>query len=767
MTARIMRSALIVLIVATPYAASQSARSRTELENVAAFARLYGVVRYFYPSDAAAAMDWDRFAVYGIKQVRSARNASTLARELKELFTPLGPGLLIANQLPLARTGPPDPSLVAWRTRGVAAVWPMAYRASRTNRPYVDGYVIALTQKISASQFRGKTIRLQGRVRVRSHSWDGVATLRLVVGRGNQGTGFADRMDNRPIRDSTWRDYIVEGPVAQDATEVTVGVSASGAVIADFDALTLYTRAPSEDWMPVPLEDAGFEAPGAEGPWRREGNAKSVVISRPTDQAQEGQRFLRIAPPALGTPEAAALDAAGREWFGEFWTPTAGAYADVGLGLGIRAHVALALTDAEARSTNERPSGTLAALRREVQSVTGPSETPDVDARLADVVVAWNLFRHFYPYWSDVDVDWDSRLIPQLEAAYRAVTRDGAGDALRALVVEARDGHGHVFDSLRGEVNWPDGRAQVPLRFGLVDGHVIVTMSAVPDRVSVGARVSTIDGIPAEDRFQAGLRLVSGSERWRVVKTLIEIAKCTKGRTMKVLLDTGHGPREIDLECHAAEPGAPPPPAEARPEPISEVFPGVWYVDLTRARTADVKPMLQTLAAAGAVVFDMRGYPTDAGYDILPYLIDSPEADRWMHVAKIIGPFGQLAGWEHSGWDLKPAAPRIAGKRVFMTNAGAISYAESVMGYVADRKLGTIIGGQTAGTNGNVCLVRLPGGFVVRFTGLRVTGHDGQTPFHLVGVKPDIPMSPTLAGVRAGRDEVLERAIAFVRQGTK
>ena len=51
---------------------------------------------------------------------------------------------------------------------------------------------------------------------------------------------------------------------------------------------------------------------------------------------------------------------------------------------------------------------------------------------------------------------------------------------------------------------------------------------------------------------------------------------------------------------------------------------------------------------------------------------------------------------------------------MFLTDGGAISYAESVMGYVADRKLG-IVGSPTAGTNGNVATFVTPG--EVNFTG--------------------------------------------------
>ena len=46
---------------------------------------------------------------------------------------------------------------------------------------------------------------------------------------------------------------------------------------------------------------------------------------------------------------------------------------------------------------------------------------------------------------------------------------------------------------------------------------------------------------------------------------------------------------------------------------------------------------------------------------------------------------------------------------------------------------------------------------------MRVTGHDGRTAHHLLGIKPDILVAPTIAGLRDGRDEVLDRALAIMR----
>ena len=71
---------------------------------------------------------------------------------------------------------------------------------------------------------------------------------------------------------------------------------------------------------------------------------------------------------------------------------------------------------------------------------------------------------------------------------------------------------------------------------------------------------------------------------------------------------------------------------------------------------AQVKPAIAKLSQASGVVFDLRGYPTDAGAQMLPHLIGEAENDRWMHVAKITGPFGRSAGWQSFGWNLKPAS---------------------------------------------------------------------------------------------------------------
>jgi C-terminal processing protease CtpA/Prc len=171
---------------------------------------------------------------------------------------------------------------------------------------------------------------------------------------------------------------------------------------------------------------------------------------------------------------------------------------------------------------------------------------------------------------------------------------------------------------------------------------------------------------------------------------------------------------------------------------------------------------MDELAKAQGIVVDVRGYPT-SGPNWLRHFLTTPDDAKWMHVPRIIRPdYEDVSSFDHSGWDMKPARPHVAGKVAFITGPGAQSYAESLMGYVEGYQLGPIVGSATSGANGNINRVPLPGGFSFSFTGMKVTRMDGRQ-HHIIGIQPTHPVERTLAGIRAGRDEELEAALELVR----
>lgn len=187
-------------------------------------------------------------------------------------------------------------------------------------------------------------------------------------------------------------------------------------------------------------------------------------------------------------------------------------------------------------------------------------------------------------------------------------------------------------------------------------------------------------------------------------------------------------------------------------------------MDLTRADAAAYRAALPKLAQAKTVIFDVRGYPS------VPRGVLNAMSDRTIKSAKMEAPLvarpdHTAFDWVGEGWTIPAQGNRLSGKLIFITDGRAISYAESILGVVEGERLGPIVGEPTAGTNGDVNPLPLPGGYTLAYTGLRVTKQDGSR-HHGIGIIPTHPVSRSLAGFRAGRDEQLDVALSLAEDAT-
>jgi C-terminal processing protease CtpA/Prc len=70
-----------------------------------------------------------------------------------------------------------------------------------------------------------------------------------------------------------------------------------------------------------------------------------------------------------------------------------------------------------------------------------------------------------------------------------------------------------------------------------------------------------------------------------------------------------------------------------------------------------------------------------------------------------------------------------------------------------------VVGSTTAGADGNISQIVLPGGLRTVISGIGVFYPD-RRPTQQVGIVPDLVVRPTIAGIRQGRDEVLEAGVS-------
>jgi C-terminal processing protease CtpA/Prc len=73
-----------------------------------------------------------------------------------------------------------------------------------------------------------------------------------------------------------------------------------------------------------------------------------------------------------------------------------------------------------------------------------------------------------------------------------------------------------------------------------------------------------------------------------------------------------------------------------------------------------------------------------------------------------------------------------------------------------------VIGSTTAGADGNISRISLPGGVSTMISGIGVYYPDGKET-QRIGIVPDVEVKPTIKGIRAGKDELLEAAIRLIK----
>lgn len=430
-----------------------------------------------------------------------------------------------------------------------------------------------------------------------------------------------------------------------------------------------------------------------------------------------------------------------RRRFAESPAPDARVEAELAPALHVRLPLVLSEAQAQAAARPPRP-------RLDVDPARDHDE---LAVRQAAVIEVWNVLRHFYPYQQDLALDWDAMLVSALRDTEDDASIDDVVDTLRGLLEPLHDGHGHVGHEGQGSP------ATLPVRLELVEDRVVVTGTRDPERFAIGDVIERIGGEPARSKIDAIAERLSGTPQWRWFQAAAwEAPRAPLGEVVELELERQGRTHRVAAEAERA-----PVPATPRPPAIHAFDDGIRYVDLTRASWTDLQAELPALATAPGVVFDMRGYPTEND-PILDHLLDEPEDALWMHVPRFVEPHGTPVGWHDIGWHRSPREPHIEAPVAFLISAEAISYAESMLSYVEAHELGTLVGTTTAGANGDIVRFDTLAGLFVIYSGMRVTRHDGS-PFHQGGVRPQLEVHRTIAGLRAGRDEVLEAGLRVVR----
>jgi C-terminal processing protease CtpA/Prc len=186
----------------------------------------------------------------------------------------------------------------------------------------------------------------------------------------------------------------------------------------------------------------------------------------------------------------------------------------------------------------------------------------------------------------------------------------------------------------------------------------------------------------------------------------------------------------------------------------------VAYLKLSSARISEAAQYIDLAKGSKGLIIDIRNYPAEfIVFALGQLLVQTPTEFARFTKSDISNP--RAFHWT-STTSLIPQQPYYSGKVFVLVDEVSLSQAEYTA--MAFRAAGAIvIGSTTAGADGDVSEIPLPGGLRTAISGIGVFYPD-KKPTQRVGIIPDITVRPTIAGIRSGRDEVLEAAIQQIEK---
>jgi len=393
---------------------------------------------------------------------------------------------------------------------------------------------------------------------------------------------------------------------------------------------------------------------------------------------------------------------------------------------------------------------------------TGGSTLPTQQLRLLALARYWNIINYFYPYKKNMDQNWDSTLVEMIPCFSNCATAGDYGKAVLKLSARLNDTHGFVDGTI---INNLLGVYYIPIVIKRVENKILIThkLLATLD-IEPGDLLLEINDRPV-DVLRDSLRQLSAASNNSVMDRVVnDYLLRGKYEPVQFKVEDKYGnqktincTRNISMNGYFTQINNLNPVKWSK---ITDNGKSIGYINMAKLLSSDISAMFTELWDTDGLIFDVRNYPNGTLWDLVNYLFSQD-----LPIANFTNPdesYPGTIGWDYEILSVNPTSLGTYNKKIAIVfNEETQSQAEyTVMGL--EKHPGAIkVGSQTAGADGNVSSFYLPGALLVYFTGLGTYYPDG-TATQRIGIIPDIDLRPTIAGIRAGKDELLEAALQTV-----
>ena len=383
---------------------------------------------------------------------------------------------------------------------------------------------------------------------------------------------------------------------------------------------------------------------------------------------------------------------------------------------------------------------------------------PDAGYRLLSLFRYWTMINYFFPYKNQTDENWNQVLIESIPVFLSAKDEKDYALATISLIGKVKDTHANLWygskalDAFKGAMKTPFQAKFIENKL-VVTGYFIDSLD-LKNKLKIGDVILSINGkdvdqlvkkylpLTPASNYETQLRDLPGNYLLRNNDAVIKL-KIQRNNDLKdaeiPMVDLNLSFKNIDYQ---------------KPAGYFLLNKDIGYVYPAKYKNSDLPDIKKLFATAKGIIIDMRCYPSD----FMPFTFGN-------YIKEKSSPFVKFTKGDPANPGLFTYTPTLKnggggdfkGRVIVIVNATSQSNAEyTTMAFQSSPNV-RVLGSITAGADGNVSNIKLPGGMSTMISGIGVFYPDG-TPTQRVGVKIDYPLHPTIKGIAEGKDELLEKA---------
>ncbi len=389
---------------------------------------------------------------------------------------------------------------------------------------------------------------------------------------------------------------------------------------------------------------------------------------------------------------------------------------------------------------------------------------PDAGFRLLSLFRYWNMIEYFFPYKPLIRENWPAVLDEFVPKFLMAANEKEYKLAAIALIAHVKDSHANLYGS-HAALDQHFGKNYAPVELRFVEGKPVVidyfnARLGEQTGLKPGDAIETVNGKSIEQIIDEYKPYTPASNTVMQLKAIAPNLLRNNDSTVAVTVNRAGKVQKANISLYPSSRINIYANFNKKDTCFKMIGQDVAYIFPGKFKNAYLPALTPQIQKSKGVIVDMRCYPSDfMVFSFGPMLL--PEAKPFVKFTIGKPQTPGLFTWSPE-LKLGQANPEwYKGKVVVIVNENTMSQAEyTTMAFSAAPNV-TVIGSTTAGADGNVSPIVLPGGLRTGISGIGVYYPDGRET-QQIGIVPQVEVKPTIRGIAEGRDEPLEKALQLI-----